>query len=341
MRTEGGRCRFWLLLARDLRLKDDMDEPGFWRALNLSGNALGYIDQCFQREMARDSRALPDLRSAPTILIASDYSGEHSGASYHVLSFILADVARLQEWDRRRRELRAEFLSNNRRMSFKALRDKQRQRALQPFLLAANTIPGLSLTVAIDSSIESVFPGSTPLNLIHPDFESFAQWTPRTLEKASRIVHLLAVMVAGLGDSGQNVVWITDEDPIAANPDRLILLTNLFAWVSSTYLTFDMGHFRCGTTANDDGSNSLEDLAAVPDLIAGAIGEQLQLASVEGCDASKIFWLHRGDFTRKTSFITLWLADSKQPLKRYFLKIDGVLDSSEFKWSWFHFHDQQ
>ena len=146
--------------------------------------------------------------------------------------------------------------------------------------------------------------------------------------------------MAGLSSEWHNVLWFTDEDEIAANQERLTHLTNLVAWVGSMYLPFSLGHLRCGTTQSDDGSMRIEDLAAVPDMIAGAISEQMRLNKQVGPDIPNVFWMHRGDFTSKTSNITRWLTDVRKPLKRVFCLVDSVTDSNDLSVSWFHFHNQ-
>ena len=60
---------------------------------------------------------------------------------------------------------------------------------------------------------------------------------------------------------------------MAANAEQLARLSNLFGQISSSYLSYDLEHLRCGTTRLDDGTISLEDLAAIPDLAAGALSE--------------------------------------------------------------------
>jgi len=319
-----------------------MNESGFWRSVKDTGRSIfSIIDDSIGGMIVHNPSSLPDLRAASTILITSDYGGEHQSAKYQVLSFLLADIEMCRKWDEARLELRAKYFADKRRMSFKRLGDKPRQRALKPFLEAADNIPGLAFTVAIDSSIESLFAGPAPIHLNNPDFTIFRTWKRKTLEKAFRAIHFIAFLLAGLSSPGQNVLWFTDEDAIAANPDRLGQLTNLFAWTASSYLTFNLGHLRCGTTQCDDGSMRIEDLAAVPDLIAGAVSEQLQLVRDVGPDmSSSVFWLHRGDFSSKTSLITWWLADTSKPLKRVLCLVDPVPNSTELSVSWFHFHNQ-
>lgn len=204
--------------------------------------------------------SLPDFSSAANILLASDYSGEHPGATYQVLSFLLADLSKCGHWNDERIKLREQFLSDKRRMSFKALRDNKRAQALPYFLMAADNIPGLCFSVAIDNSIKTLFDGVTPLDLQNPEFEEFRTWSKNALEKSFRVVHFLSFLIAGLLQEKQNILWFTDEDSIAANDSRLIQLTKLFSWISTIYLTFDLGNLRCGTTKSDDGSRMIEDV---------------------------------------------------------------------------------
>ena len=318
-----------------------MSEKGFWRSPRNVVGPFRIIDDGIRRLLTQNPNGFPDLRSASTVLITSDYSGDHSGSKYRVLSFLFADIERCQEWDEKRSNRRARLLADKRRMSFKELsHDKQRQRALAPFLTAADAIPGLVFTVAIDSAIDSLFEGAAPLDLSNPDFAAFRKWKPRVLEKAFRVVHLTSFLLAGLSRPGQNVLWFTDEDAIVANPDRLTQFTSLFAWIASSYLAFNLSHLRCGTTQCDNGSLMIEDLAAVPDLIAGSVRDQLQLVSDVGPDLPGVFWIHRGDFSEKTSFIIWWLADTTKPLKRVLCLLDPAPDSSGVVLSWFHFHNQ-
>lgn len=314
-----------------------MEDVGFWRSQLSNVSIFKIINADIVRMVAQNPTSFPDLRQASTIFIYSDYSGEHSGSKYQILSFLIADLSRCQQWEKDRQELRIKYLSNNRRMSFKQLNDKQRQRALKPFLKATNSIPGLVFTVAIDSNIKTLFEGSSPLDLNNPEFDEFKSWKPKVLEKAFRTVHFISFLLAGLSRTNQNLIWITDQDAIAANSNRLKQLTNLFGWVVSSYLTFDLGHIRCGTTQSDNGTMEIEDLAAIPDIIAGALFEQMQLAEN---DFPNTFWMHRGDFSEKTSSITWWLADVTKPLKRVFCKLDSIPNSDQLNVSWYHFHNQ-
>jgi len=151
-------------------------------------------------------------------------------------------------------------------MSFKRLADSQRRAALGPLLNAANNLDGLSFSIALNKACDTVFEASPPLDLSNPEFAPFRKWKPIVLDKAFFVLHVIGVMLGGLAATGQDVMWFTDEDSIAANDDRVRELTQLFAWIISQYLDFNLRHLRCGTSRCDDGSRQLEDFLAIPDI---------------------------------------------------------------------------
>ena len=284
---------------------------------------------------------LPDLRAADTLLLGSDYSGEASSAPCLVYSFLLTSLEPWANWEPARLGIRKQFLSDSRRMSFKRLTDGQRRRALPHLLTAANSLDGLSLSVAFNKRSESVFEARPPLDLSNPQFAAFRKWKTDVLEKAFFICHVLGVLLAGLAVPGQNVLWFTDEDSITANDDRVRELTQLFAWISSQYLTFTLGHCGCGTSRCDNGSRQIEDLLAIPDLISGALAEQLALKVTDPSDLAEVLWIHRGDFSDKTKTITWWFSDSGSPLRRVVFIVDPARDGNGLMLSSFHFFDQK
>ena len=198
------------------------DMCSLWRSqVRENGSIFSLLNANIEQMTSLNPSCLPDFSSSSNIIVASDYSGEHADSGYMVFSFIIADLEKLQSWDEQRIKVRQEVLFDNRRMAFKNLRDKQRMNALEPFLSAANNLSGFSFTLAIDTKIDSLFNTNLPLDLSNPDFVNFQSWTRGTLEKAGVIVHFLSFLLAGLLHPNQNLIWITDEDSIAANDDRL------------------------------------------------------------------------------------------------------------------------
>jgi len=305
------------------------------------GTLFGLLNAEFARLDRTYDFILPDLRESDTLLIGSDYSGESSKAPYVVYSFILTSLESWAKWEPTRLRVRNEFLSDSRRMSFKRLSDGQRRRALPHLLEASNALQGLSFSVALNKSCASVFEALPPLNLNNPQFAVYRKWKADVLEKAFFINHTLGVLLAGLAVPGQNVMWFTDEDSIAANDDRVCELTQLFAWISSLYLTFTLGHLRCGTSKCDDGSRQIEDYLAIPDMIAGALSEQLALKVTDPSELHDVFWMHRDDFSDKTKSITWWFSESRSPLKRLFFIVDPKEHGNGNLVSVFNFYDKK
>jgi hypothetical protein len=266
----------------------------------------------------RDNQeAIPDIRRGDVLFIASDYSGEHDLAEYQSLSFLFADLERCSTWEEMRTQLRQRHLSDGRRIAFKNLRDKKSRGVLNSFLDAANTIPGLSLTVLIHKDIESLFRTTGRIDRTEPELQNYLHWPETSFEKMLRVVHIIGLFLAGLSRSGQDVIWFTDEDEIAANDDRLRELTAITMNITSHYLPHDLRHLRCGTTKSDNGTRQIEDLVSIPDLIAGALSEVLMAQNAEGLvpqDSLLLFRPHR--LSSKTAEIMNWFASSINPLKR-------------------------
>lgn len=153
------------------------------------------------------------------------------------------DLAKCADWEKARRSVRSRWLADGRGVSYKTLRDRQQEQALLPLLEAADSIPGLLLTVLVDRDIENLF-RLTEEERTEENLGIFVGWPRGSLEKLLRVVHLLSLLVAGLSRPEQNLVWITDEDEIAANESRLHELVTAFSNVASHYLPHTLGHLR-------------------------------------------------------------------------------------------------
>lgn len=258
---------------------------------------------------------LPCFSGSETLLIASDYSGEHKEAPCYVFSFLITTLASWEAWENERTSLRKEFLPDSRRMSFKNLKDTHRKAALPSYLQAANKIDGISYSLVIDKKEARLF----HLDLSAPHLSAYKKWPPNVLNKACTIVVMLGILLAKLAKPGQNVLWVTDEDSIAANDERLTELTQLFAWVVSSQIPFMLGHARC-CTAKSDTHKQLEDLLFIPDAVSGALSEQFTRSRISQ-PVENVFWISRADFSEKTRDITWWYA-APAPLKKLVTVVD-------------------
>ena len=268
---------------------------------------------------------LTSVRRGPTLFLASDYGGAHKGAAFETLSFLLADSAYLWLWDELRAKLREKALPQKRRMSFKALNDRARQRALVPFLRYANTIPGLLATFVLDASASDLLSESQP-----PDgntaFGSVGNWSESSFRKLSRIGQLGAMLVSGMSAPGQNLIWVTDDDEIAPNREKLFEATRLMGHYLNHFLYHNLGHIRFGTTGTvDAGDRQIEDLVALPDLAAGCVSEIFTyLRTHTGAGPSKILQPATQQASLKSKVIANWLAEGGHPLRKLLILIEGT-----------------
>jgi len=178
---------------------------GHWNHLPVSGNT---VFDGIQRSLGRldleDPSALPDLRDSERLIVASDYSGDHTSSSHYTISLLIASLDGCGNWDQERLLLRTNILGGKRTMSYKGLSDSIKQRALVPFLRAANSIPGLCVTIAIEKSVSEFYENSVPLDIMNHDFAPFVKWKDTVLRKALTVSHLIGLLIAGLARPGQD-----------------------------------------------------------------------------------------------------------------------------------------
>jgi hypothetical protein len=225
----------------------------------------------FDRELNELSALAPRPSSrGSTLLIAADFGGSHAGQLFETYSFIVLDLDRNAAWLSAQQHFRSQVIRSPRRISFKSLNDKVRRNALVPFLQIGNRICGWLVTFAVSKNGLSLFePGPRKTEVE----QTLAIWKLPVQERLLRVLHFSAFLLSGLSVPGQDVLWVIDEDEIAANINQLTQLTKLFGIVASNSLTHDLGHMRCATAKSDDGSRSLEDLIAYSDLAAGSVCE--------------------------------------------------------------------
>lgn len=308
-----------------------------WNHIGDSYEFMSGLSQTIRDMERAKSNLLPNLRIGSTIVVASDYGGQHDTSTYQSLSFLFANLESCGEWDSSRTRLRQELLSDGRRMSYKGLNDIKKKEALFPFLLAANRIPGLSITFLVHKKIDSLFVKAGKLDIREMGLRQFEHWSNCTFEKLLRVLHLISLFIAGLSRPHQDVLWFTDEDDIVPNPARLSEVSGVLAYISNHYLKHDMGNLRCATTLSDDGSRLIEDLAAIPDLVAGALADTLtnnptQIDPNSVRSTSKLV-----NISHKSKQVLAWFTDTMSPLKRLVCVIDPMPASSKIATSWIKF----
>jgi hypothetical protein len=302
-----------------------------WKPLNRPEFGLtDAISDVIRQQEWKEPDALTSIRRGPTLILTSDYGGDHKGSQYESLSFLIADFIYCWLWDEFRQKIRKDILGDSRRISFKALNDKRRGKALVPFLRATNTIPGLLITFLIDKKIARLFSESASEDNDRNSIVKLGKWNQRSFSKLSRIGHLGAMLVACMSAPSQNLIWITDEDEIAPNVEKLTEATKLIGHYLNHYCSSNMGHFRFGTTKVDNGSMQLEDLTAIPDLAAGSMAEILGLNKNQGISLGSVHIPLPKGISRKAHAILGWLADGGHLLRKLVVCVDRVEDKDAY-----------
>lgn len=308
-------------LAHNWRLSDRPD----LRSMNVLSRVFKALDM-------HGPEALPCFDGATQILAGSDYGGQHPSSQYESLAFVIADAMKLRSWDEARMRCRKAHLPDGRRMSFKSLNDKLRVAALPEFLSAADLVPGLLLVVLFDKQIGSIFAADEDQPEAAEEFKSLFEWPTRTQERMLRVCHVMALVLAGLSRELQNVLWVTDEDEIAANVERHTLFTRVFGNIASHYLEHQLGHLRVATTASDTGRRDLEDFVAIADLAAGAICHNLNAYGATGLSSVPGLVVPPPPGSPpKVDKLLDWFSNDATPLRRLVLSVDAVPNSRKLK----------
>jgi hypothetical protein len=266
------------------------------------------------------------------MFIASDYSGQHKGASHEAYSFLVTTNGALNKWDPIRCEFRNRWLPDGRRISFKQLREPLRRRALLPFLNAASALRGNVITVLVDLRVGS-FVGCAPADLIGIFSDCFSPNTPpRTVEKMFRIASLLAMVTACLRREDQLSRWISDHDETLETFDR----REGFAKLAS-YLTLGLTRWRApadmdfGTTQGENTPEWIEDATAIADLVAGA---SCKLSTVLPTHfETEVGWRiisSESEKDMRARTIANWMALQRGPLRQILLRLE-VDDHGEIR----------
>lgn len=216
-------------------------------------------------------------------------------------------------------------------MSYERLGDRRRRDALDHFLNASTELVGFLVTVLVEKQL-ILFSSEEPIP------SEFAHWKPRSFERLLTAVNVASILLAGLTRSGQDVVWFSDEDDLAANDERLWEVCDVFSRVSSHYLDHSLGHFRFATSKSDDGTREIEDLLAFPDLAAGWIPELLGSYSRAGAALSETVILPPPEsLPVKSKRLLSWAATSSSNLKHVAVSVEPNSPRSLFLVRRLHF----
>jgi hypothetical protein len=290
-----------------------------WRALNNPGQGLlNTLSKTIARIEETLPHKIPDIRSAPHVAMASDYGGDHPAARYRALSFVLADGSGIGPWQRMVRDIRSQMLRPTTEMSFVERKEGARSRAMPHWLLAANTIPGVSMTILIDRDLDRVTLGPPQSRTIEQTGRSeWRLWTQPVFERMMRILFYGLTLVRGLAREPQSVLWAMDDDAIV--PNRKVAPFFREALVASARQQFQYWAPIDFTVTSDDqeGDFRRRDICSIPDIVAGTLGAAYTEVEVPGLtgSAEEIFGFGEQVPPELAKIIT-WVTDDRWALKR-------------------------
>jgi hypothetical protein len=305
-----------------------------WRPLTShSGGYESLLSTALQIVNERDPDLLWPVDAGIQILV-SDYSGQHRQATHDVYSFLITTWDVLQAWLPLRGEFRARWLTDGRRLSFKQLREPLRRQAYPYFLELAGRLPANLITIMVDNRVGSFVEGG-PKALVEALDDCFAPGTPDAhAEKTYRLALFIALLQAGLRKEDQSSLWISDHDETLDSFDRRERFSRL-----ATYLTLGLTGWTNAaeqkflTTEAENVPAWMEDLAAIPDIAAGACA---QLSNVLPLFIGKKRWTvplsHKDEPEWRARVFGDWLSTPHGALRHVLLRLapnaDGEIQAS-------------
>lgn len=262
---------------------------------------------------------IPELRDNESILILSDYGGQHKQAKFKTYTFLICGFDKLGMFFQEMKKLRQQHKLDDpfKEYEYKELRYGPIKRSLERYLEYANTlVPGFLVNIAIDKQIQSVFgrdlkETARQLGPVLKENE-LGEWEGEAIEKVLRICHPIALFLAVLSKPGQKLLWMSDHDVINEDgKNRDFSHTQkIFLRVLRIYTENDYDIY--GFAKPFDKSAMTADLLSLTDLSAGAFQDLLKghyernTMDVSEQKAEVIRWMGReGLSLRKFHFIVL------------------------------------
>lgn len=230
----------------------------------------------------RNALLLPNLSyHNETISIFSDYGGDSKGSLYHTYSFLFSAYQPIAFFFDKMAAIRKNHGLDDPfvEISFKELHYGPIKRALTDYLIAANNlIPGLLLTIVIDKKVESVI-GPNSRNTLQEiqdilKNEGIGDWKKKISEKVLIVLNIIGYFCALLSQEGQNLFWMTDNDAIVSNKEKLNSILKLWGLILHNYAPNRYKNIGAAIPEFYEDSNhkqQLLDVLSITDLIAGSI----------------------------------------------------------------------
>ena len=281
----------------------------------------------------REPDSLVDVRRSQEFLLACDFAGAHSEAHYEAFAFLLGAIAQTGPWMQAREEVRYRLLNGRGEMSYKGLNDARRQRALAPFLLAANLFPGNLVVVMVSKKLKRVFDNPGDQVLVPELVVAVRNWNAKSFHRLLLVATIGALLTSGLAASSQDILWVTDQDEIAPNPTKHNHAGHVIHHCLERYAPDLRGLLTFATTEANGDHFLMRDAVAITDSAAGCLVDAFG-APKRGSERG--LWVSpASSLTRKAQVILDWFAQRDHTLRRLVICLDesddGTIDVTAFR----------
>jgi hypothetical protein len=231
------------------------------------------------KEFRRGGRYLqmPSFHAAEAIGIFSDYGGDHAESRFDTYTFLFADYGALGTFDERVKAIRdSKRLPRSREIAFNAQREGSVAAAVPEVLRAADLIPGLLFTLAVEKSVGSIVSGAPDTaGKIQDQLRSVGlqSWTNRhDAERLIRVLHSVAYWLSLLGRDGMKTLWMSDNDAIHGRSEFPTDFENAYVRTLPLFNPPDFSIVGMAKSFKVDAEHPvLHEAVSISDLVAGAI----------------------------------------------------------------------
>jgi hypothetical protein len=277
-----------------------------WNPVDSPVSVLRVINEKIIERHAVSNSYLPSFAGASSLVVGSDYSGEHADSNYLGFSFVILPDQSWRRWDASRLVIREHRKIGTRRMAYSKLGDALKRAALDDLMGALLAQHGLAISVIVNKRLKSLFDASGRVDPAQWAVDHCSGWKPADVEKMLRVIHVAAFFVAGVLSTGQEVRWVTDHDAIVANEARFNQMASVWKTVLNHYLTVAPRKVHCSTSFTSP--LEVEDFVAIPDLIGGALVDLFTAHQRRGDVLSETSTTPYPDnLTEKATAIVEWL----------------------------------
>lgn len=295
-----------------------------WRPLKDIGSGYFFSLSDSIGIVERSNPTLLNPISEGTLIVASDYSGQHKEATHEAYAFLLTTDRALSAWLPLLDDFRRQWLPDGRRMSFKKLKEPVRWRALPAFLETFEKLPANLLTVMVDRRVGSFMHGGPP-EIIKAFPDCFTENSKHvTVEKMFRLAGFVALVLSGVRQEDQPSNWISDHDEALDSHRKREQFARLAA-----YLSFGLTGWRrpadnmFGTTESPHAPYWAEDVTALPDLVAGVYcALSSHLPTFLGVETWRTGVSSRNVQDHRALIIGNWLAEGRGMLRHVLVRLE-------------------